>query len=115
MAGTLAQIAVAWLFLAGAPAMTPASVQDRSVTLTGCVERDAAASTPIYKLIVPQAPPNDATPVIYHLNAPGNAAVPAAVGKTAQVTGSVTVEKRSGREVRILTVAKFDVVADRCK
>jgi hypothetical protein len=112
MAGTLAQIAIAWLFLAGAPATVPATVQDRSVTLTGCVERDAAASAPIYKLIVPQA---DSGPVIYQLNAPGNAAVAAAVGKTAQVTGSVTQEKRSGREVRILTVGKFEVVADRCK
>ena len=75
--------------------------------MTGCIERDAAASTPIFKVVVPQP---DGGSVIYQLNAPGNNAVPAAVGKTAQVTGNVTIEKRAGRDVKVLTVTKFDEI-----
>ena len=105
--------AIAFVVLSGAAvsADSPAT-QEKPVTVTGCIERDAAASTPIYKVVVPQP---DGGSVIYQLNAPGNAAVAAAVGKTAQVTGAVTIEKRAGREVKILTVSKFDVVADGCR
>ena len=86
--------------------------QDRAVTVTGCVEKDAASSTPIYKLIVPQP---DGGSVVYQLNAPGNTPVPAAVGKTAKVTGPVTIEKRAGRDIRVITVKTFEVVADGCR
>ena len=105
--------AIAFVVLSGAAvsADSPAA-QDKPVTVTGCIERDAAASTPIYKVVVPQP---DGGSVIYQLNAPGNAAVTAAVGKTAQVTGAVTIEKRAGREIKVLTVTKFDVVADGCR
>ena len=37
------------------------------------------------------------------------------VGKTAQVTGGITIEKRAGREIKVLTVSKLEVVADGCK
>ena len=105
--------AIAFVVLSGAAvsADTPA-VQERPVTVTGCIERDAAASTPIYKVVVPQP---DGGSVIYQLNAPGNAAVTSAVGKTAQVTGGITIEKRAGREIKVLTVTKFEVVADGCR
>ena len=105
--------AIAFIVLSGAVinADVPA-VQERPVTVTGCIERDAAASTPIFKVVVPQP---DGGSVIYQLNAPGNNAVSAAVGKTAQVTGNVTIEKRAGREIKVLTVTKFDVVADGCR
>ena len=112
MTDVLARVAVSWLLLAGASAFAPPPGQEPALTVTGCVERDAAASTPIYKLVVPR--PNESS-VIYQLNAPGNAAVPNAVGKTAQVTGTVSIEKRAGREIRVLAVSRFEVVADRCK
>ena len=108
---TLAAVAFVVLSGAAVSADSPA-VQEKPVTVTGCIERDAAASTPIYKVVVPLP---DGGSVIYQLNAPGNAAVTSAVGKTAQVTGSVTIEKRAGREIKVLTVTKFDVVADGCK
>ena len=105
--------AITFVVLSGAAvtADTP-GVQDRPVTVTGCIERDAAASTPIYKVVVPQP---DGGSAIYQLNAPGNNAVPAAVGKTAQVTGAVTIEKKAGREIKVLTVSKIEVVADGCR
>ena len=105
--------AIAFVVLSGGAvtADTPA-VQERPVTVTGCIERDAAASTPIYKVVVPQP---DGGSVIYQLNAPGNASVPAAVGKTAQVTGGVTLEKRAGREIKVLSVTKLEVVAEGCR
>ena len=105
--------AIVFVVLSGAAVNADApAVQDKPVTVTGCIERDAAASTPIFKVVVPQP---DGSSLIYQLNAPGNNAVASAVGKTAQVTGSVTIEKRAGREIRVLTVTKFDVVADGCR
>ena len=86
--------------------------QDPPVTVTGCVERDAAASAAIFKLIVPL--PEGRTR-IYQLNAPKDIDVPAAAGKTAEVSGSVTVEKRGGREIQVLAVKTFKVVSDRCQ
>jgi len=86
--------------------------QDQGVTVTGCVERDAASSTAIYKIVVSQP---DGSSAIYQLNAPGNSAVPAAVGKTVKISGSVSTEKRAGREIKVLTVKTLDVVADGCR
>jgi len=105
--------AIIFVVLSGAAVAADApAVQDRPVTVTGCIERDAAASTPIYKVVVPQP---DGGSVIYQLNAPGNATVTSAVGKTAQVTGGITIEKRAGREIKVLTVTKIEVVADGCR
>jgi hypothetical protein len=105
--------AITFVLLSGASATADSpAAQEAPVTVTGCIERDAAASTPIYKVIVAQP---DGGSVIYQLNAPGNASVPAAVGKTAQVTGGVTMEKRAGREIKVLTVTKFEVVAEGCR
>jgi hypothetical protein len=105
--------AIAFVLLSGG-AVTADSpvVQERPVTVTGCIERDAAASTAVYKVVVPQP---DGGSVIYQLNAPGNAAVTSAVGKTAQVTGGITIEKKAGREIKVLTVTKLEVVADGCR
>src|SRR5690349_5431524 len=85
--------------------------QDPTVTVTGCVEKDAAATTAIYKVIVPQS---GGKSDIYQLNAPGNNAVPSAVGKTARVGGALTTEKRAGREVKVISVKTFEVVAEGC-
>ena len=105
--------AIAFVVLSGTAvtADSPA-VQERPVTVTGCIERDAAASTPVYKVVVPQP---DGGSAIYQLNAPGNKEVAAAVGKTAQVTGAVTLEKKAGREIKVLTVTKLEVVAEGCR
>ena len=106
-------LAIAFVALSGAAVSADRGLtQEPAVTVTGCVEKDAAASTPIFKIIVSQP---DGGSVIYQLNAPGNSAVPAAVGKTAQVTGAVSIEKRAGREIKVITVKTFEVVADGCR
>jgi len=105
---TLALVAISGAALSARRAV----FQDNSVTVTGCIERDAASSTAIYKVIVSQP---DGTSLIYQLNAPGNASVPAAAGKTAQVTGSLTTEKRAGRDVRVIAVKAIEVVAEGCR
>jgi hypothetical protein len=109
------KLPLAMAFLISSATLSPFDqpvVQERTITVTGCIERDAAATTPIYKVIVPQP---DGASVIYQLNAPGSSAIPSAVGKTAEVSGAVTIEKRAGREIKVLTVKGFEVVADRCK
>ena len=104
--------AMAFVMLSGSPLPAEELLQEQSVTVTGCIERDAAAAAAIYKVVVAQP---DGSSVIYQLNAPGSSAVPAAVGKTAQVSGGVSVEKRAGREIKVLTVKTFEVVADGCR
>jgi hypothetical protein len=106
-------IAIVALSLAGlAAAAWPDSQEPPPVTVTGCVERDAAATIPIFKLIVPL--PDDRSR-IYQLNAPAAVKVAAVVGKTAEVTGTVTIEKRAGRDIQVLHVKTLKVVADTCK
>ena len=105
-------IGVVALLGVGVGALTlSVSPQTPVTTVTGCVERDAASKTPIFKLIVPQP---DGGSRIYHLNAPACVDLPAVVGKTAAVTGTVTVEKRAGREIHVLAITTLKVVADRC-
>jgi hypothetical protein len=89
------------------------SVQPQTpvTTVTGCVERDAASRAPIFKLIVPQP---DGGSRIYQLSAPASVDLPAVVGKTAEVSGTVTVEKRARRDVHVLTIKTLKVVSDRC-
>ena len=106
---------LAMAFLVSSATLSPydqAVQEPRTITVTGCVERDAAASTPIHKLVVAQP---DGASVIYQLNAPGNQEVAGAVGKTAQVSGAMSLERRAGREIKVLTVKTFEVVAERCK
>lgn len=89
----------------------PGEAQTASVTMTGCVERDAAARVPLFKLVVTQP---DGGSRLYQLNAPANVDLPAAVGKIAEATGTVAIEKRGGRDVHVLTVRAFKIVAARC-
>jgi hypothetical protein len=77
------------------------------ITVTGCVEKDAAASTPIYKLIVP--PPNSK---IYWLSAPREIDVASHVGHTVEVTGVAT-ERQGSRQAEI-AVSKLTMVHDNC-
>lgn len=105
---TMAIVAVSGVALSASKAVW----QDKTITVTGCIEKDAATSTPIYKVIVTQP---DGTSAIYQLNAPGNATVTNSAGKTAKVDGTLTIEKRAGREVKVITVKTFEVVADGCR
>ena len=102
------------LFAMAAVAGLGASVrawQEAPVMLSGCVERDAAASAPVFKLVVRM---EDGRTRLYQLNAPANMDLPAVVGKTAQVTGVPTVEQRSGRTVNVINVKSLKVVAEGC-
>jgi hypothetical protein len=77
------------------------------ITVTGCVEKDAASSTPVFKLVVP--PPNAK---IYRLNAPKEIDVASHVGHTVDVSGMVT-ERQGSREAE-LAVSKLTMVRDSC-
>lgn len=85
--------------------------QEAPVMLSGCVERDAAASTPLFKLVVKM---EEGRTRLYQLNAPPGIDLPAVVGKTAEVTGIPTVEQRAGRTIHVLAVKSLKVVAAGC-
>ncbi len=85
-------VAVAWLTLS-APTIV---AQAADVTVRGCVERDAAASAPIYKLVTP-AP----AVKIYRLTVPKDIDIAAHVGHTVDITGAVSADppgRSSSRE-----------------
>ncbi len=77
------------------------------IVVTGCVEKDAASSTPVFKLVVPA--PNSK---IYRLNAPKEIDVASHVGHTVDVSGSVA-DRQGSREPE-LTVSKLTMVRDSC-
>lgn len=87
-----------------------AYAQAADVTVRGCVERDAAASAPIFKLVT-------AAPVkIYRLTAPKDIDIAAHVGHTVDVTGAVSADppgRSSSREPE-LVVKKLAMVSDKC-
>jgi hypothetical protein len=94
--------------LVAAPRVGLAAAQGGSqITVTGCIEKDAASSVPIYKLVVP--PPNSK---IYRLNAPKEIDVAAHVGHTVDVTGVAT--EREGSRIAELTVTRLTMVRDSC-
>jgi hypothetical protein len=103
-----AAVTVTWLAIGQS---ADARRQAADVTVRGCVERDAAASTPIYKLVTP--PP---ALKIYRLTAPKEIDVAAHVGHTVDITGTVSAEppgRSSSREAE-LTVKKLTMVRDAC-
>jgi hypothetical protein len=77
------------------------------ITVTGCIEKDAAASTPIFKLIGP--PPNSK---VYRLSAPREIDLGSHVGHTVEVTG-VASDVQGSRQSE-LTVSKLTMVHDTC-
>jgi len=84
--------------------------QGGDVTVRGCVERDAAASSPIFKLVTP-------APVkIYRLTAPKEIDVAAHVGHTVDITGAVSADPpgRSSSRESELVVKKLSMVSDKC-
>jgi len=101
---------VCWASVASVVAFAAAAGED--VTVRGCIERDAAASTVIYKLIVP--PPT--VPRIYRLTAPKDLDLSIHVGSTVEVTGSVDAPApgRGARQEPSLTITKLTVIQKSC-
>jgi aspartyl/asparaginyl-tRNA synthetase len=87
----------------------PPSVTD-DVIVRGCIERDAAASVVVYKLIA-----NDVSGTkIYRLTAPKDVDVAAHVGHTVDVTGTVNPPPAGARQQPELVVKKLTVVSETC-
>lgn len=86
--------------------------QEATITVTGCVERDAASRAPVFKIVTSLAGGGTR---IYRLDAPASVDLAGAVGKTAEASGAASTEKRAGREVHVLTVKAFKIVSDRCQ
>ena len=83
----------------------------REITLRGCIERDAATSTPVYKLVT--SPPDTK---VYRLSAPKEIDIAAHVGHTVDVTGDITPGPPGGaanREAQF-TVTRLLMVKDSC-
>ena len=80
------------------------------VTVRGCIERDAAASVVIYKLIVADVSGTR----IYRLTAPKDVDVAAHVGHTADVTGTVNPPPNGARQQPELVVKRLTVVRETC-
>jgi len=82
--------------------------QSADVTVRGCVEQDAAARTPVYKLI--------AADQIYRLESPASINLAAELGHTVDATGTVTRRDspRPGRQDVVLSVKQLKTVADKC-
>jgi len=107
---------VRWIFLcavsiavtAHAVAGTNSGTDD--VTVRGCIERDAAASVVIYKLVAPGVSGTQ----IYRLTAPRDIDVAAHVGHTVDVTGTVNPPPAGARQQPELVVKKLAVVSETC-
>jgi hypothetical protein len=97
---------------AGAALWRPLALfaRQQTVKVTGCVERDAASSADAYKLITDV----DGRPRVYQLRAPKEIDLRAAVGKVAAVSGLLTRERITGRDVDVLSIKTLDIVADKC-
>jgi hypothetical protein len=83
----------------------------RAITISGCLERDAAARAPVFKLITKTA----SGTTIYQLSAAGPIDFAAEVGHVVEVTGSVTErDPRRPQDEAVLTVRSMRKIADRC-
>jgi aspartyl/asparaginyl-tRNA synthetase len=80
------------------------------VTVRGCIERDAAASVVIYKLVAPDVSGTK----IYRLTAPKDVDVAAHVGHTVDVTGTINPPPNGARQQPELVVKKLTVVSETC-
>jgi hypothetical protein len=83
-----------------------------NVTVTGCLEQDAASRAALYKLIVR----TNSGMHIYRLTAPSSIDLGAELGRSVEVTGVLTkrATDRGGREELELAVKAIKRVADRC-
>ena len=91
------------------PATSP-EVPRQAVTVSGCLEQDAAARTASYKLVVKKEGGTD----IYRLTAPPTVDLAAELGRVVEIAGNVTKVNRVGREELELAVRTMKRVADKC-
>jgi hypothetical protein len=95
------------LIVAGLQPGSTLAQGDREVTVRGCVERDAAARTPVYKLVTSER--------IYRLAPAGKVDLAGAIGHTVDATGTVAMrETTRGRDEAVLSVTALKSVANRC-
>jgi hypothetical protein len=103
-------IAVVSLVLAlgaGIQAGSDVAQSDREVTVRGCVERDAAARAPIYKLVAGDR--------IYRLEPVGKVDLAGALGHTVDATGTVsTRDTPRGRPESVLMISGLKSVSNSC-
>jgi hypothetical protein len=103
-------IAVAGLVLAlgaGIQAGSSVAQDNREVTVRGCVERDAAARSAVYKLVAGDR--------LYRLQPAGKVDLAGALGHTVDATGTVsTRDTPRGRPESVLAVTALKTVANSC-
>lgn len=88
------------------------STGQRTVTLTGCLERDAASRAPVFKLVTRTASGS----TIYRLTAAAGVDFAPEIGRTMEMTGSlVEANPDRPRDEAVLTVRSMRRVADRCQ
>jgi len=76
---------------------------------TGCVERDAASSAPVYKLVTTRP---DGRPQVFVLRAPKEIDLKGAVGKRATVSGQIGRERAAGRDIDVIDVRSLDITGN---
>jgi len=83
----------------------------RSVTETGCLERDAASRVPIFKLVTKTA----SGTAVYRLTAASAIDFAPEVGHVVEVTGALT-ERDPNRpqDEAVISVRSMRKIADRC-
>ena len=91
------------------PATSP-EVPRQAVTVSGCLEQDAATRTATYKLVVRK----DGATDIYRLTAPPTVDLSAELGRVVEIAGNVSKVNRAGREELELAVRTLKRVADKC-
>lgn len=97
--------------VAGLSLMAPRlRAQGETVTVSGCLERDAAARVAVYKLI---ARSGGATQQ-YRLTAPSSIDLGAELGHTIEVTGTLTKREGGGREDAAIAVRQMKKISDTC-
>ena len=97
---------------AGGAVLAAMSAGQRTVTLTGCLERDAASRTPIFKLVTRTASGS----VLYRLTASAGIDFAAEIGHTMEMTGSlVDKDPDRPRDEAVLTVRSMRRISDRCQ
>lgn len=88
-------------------ASSPLAAALDDITVRGCLERDAAASVPVFKLAAKSA--------IYRLAAPKDIDLGPHVGRTVDVTGTVTAAATPGRPEAELAVKKLTDISNSCQ
>ena len=102
-------IALVVLVDSGGAAVLAARQDPPASKLSGCVERDAASSAPVYKLVTARP---DGRPQVFVLRAPKEIDLKGAVGKRASVTGQVGRERAAGRDIDVIDVRSLDVTGN---